>query len=88
MRAVAFSGTGRLTTTISPTANCAFYVESRCDNVARRDACVARITDRYQACMGVFGDSIASRRQDCEDRGHDADRLCMEELRDCRSYCQ
>jgi hypothetical protein len=87
MRAVAFNGTGRGTTTPA-SASCAFYDEERCTSAYNRDACLARIADRYRVCVGVLGDSIASRRQDCENNSHEADRMCMDELRDCRASCQ
>ena len=44
MRAVAFGGSGRLTTTNSAAASCAFYGQARCDRAYNRDACLARIT--------------------------------------------
>ena len=87
MRAVAFNGTGRVSTTPA-SASCAFYDEARCTSAYNHDACRARIADRYRVCVGVLGDSIASRRQDCEDNSHQADRMCMDELRDCRASCQ
>jgi serine/threonine protein kinase len=87
MRAVAFNGTGRMSTT-PYSASCAFYDESRCVGAYDRDACRTRLADRYRVCVGVLGDSIASRRQDCEDTSHEADRLCMDDLRDCRASCQ
>jgi serine/threonine protein kinase len=87
MRAVAFNGTGRVSTG-SSSASCAFYDEARCTSAYNGDACRRRIADRYRVCVGVLGDSIASRRQDCEDNSHEADRMCMDELRDCRASCQ
>lgn len=88
MRAVAFNGSGRLTTTNSASASCAFFGQARCDHAFDRDACLARIAGRYKDCVNVLGGSIASRRQDCEEKSRDSDRLCLDELRDCRASCQ
>lgn len=88
MRAVAFGGSGRLTTANPATANCAFFGQSRCERAFNRDACLARMTNRYKDCVNVLGGNIASRRQDCEDKARDSDRLCLDELRDCRASCQ
>lgn len=88
MRAVAFGGSGRLTTTNPAAANCAFFGQSRCERAFNRDACLARMTNRYKDCVNVLGGNIASRRQDCEDKARDSDRLCLDELRDCRASCQ
>lgn len=46
------------------------------------------MTNRYKDCVNVLGGNIASRRQDCEDKARDSDRLCLDELRDCRASCQ
>jgi hypothetical protein len=32
--------------------------------------------------------TVASRRQDCDTQTRDADQLCRDELRECRSYCE
>jgi hypothetical protein len=87
MRAVAFGSSGRLTTTTPAAASCAFYGQARCDHALNRDACLTRITGRYNDCVNVLSGNIASRRQDCEDNSREADKMCLEELRDCRSSC-
>jgi serine/threonine protein kinase len=87
MRAVAFGGSGRLSTTTSVSPSCAFYGQAaRCERAFNRDACLARMSTRYDACQQLVG-NIASRRQDCEERARDSDRMCLDELRDCRAGC-
>jgi hypothetical protein len=89
MRAVAFgSNTGRITTTNPAAASCAFYGQSRCDYAINRDACVLRMTNRYKNCVDVIGGTVASRRQDCEDKTRESDQMCMDTLRECRDSCQ
>ena len=88
MRAVAFNGTGRLSTTNVAAAECAFYGAARCDHAYNREACLARISARHASCVEVIGGSIATRRQDCEQRSHDSDQLCLDELRECRASCE
>jgi tRNA A-37 threonylcarbamoyl transferase component Bud32 len=88
MRAVAFNGTGRLSTTNAAAAECAFYGAARCDHAYNREACLARISARHASCVEVIGGSIATRRQDCEQRSHDSDQLCLDELRECRASCE
>ena len=46
------------------------------------------MTSRYSECVALVGGSVASKRQDCEDKTRDADRLCLDDLRDCRSTCE
>ena len=86
MRAVAFGGSGRLQNTNNLNASCAFYGQARCDRAYDRDACLARMTLRHNDCVQLVG-NIASRRQDCEDKAHDSDKMCLDELRDCRAGC-
>jgi serine/threonine protein kinase len=86
MRAVAFGGTGRLQNTNSLSTSCAFYGQARCDRAYNRDACLARMTLRHNDCVQLVG-NIASRRQDCEDKARDSDKMCLDELRDCRAGC-
>jgi serine/threonine protein kinase len=88
MRAVAFGGTGRLRQTDPAAASCAFYGQDRCDRARNRDACLSRIALRHQACVDVFGGNIASRRQDCEENARESDRLCLDQMRDCRTTCE
>lgn len=89
MRAVAFgSNTGRITTTNPAAASCAFYGQSRCDYAINRDACLLRMTNRYKNCVDVIGGTVASRRQDCDDKARESDQMCMDELRECRDSCQ
>jgi hypothetical protein len=88
MRAVAFGGTGRLRQTDPAAASCAFYGQERCDRARNRDACLSRIALRHQACVDVFGGNIASRRQDCEENARESDRLCLDQMRDCRTTCE
>ena len=86
MRAVAFGGSGRLSNTTSLSASCAFYGEDRCDRASNRDACLSRMALRHNDCVQLVG-NIASRRQDCEDKARDSDKMCLDELRDCRAGC-
>jgi hypothetical protein len=89
MKAVAFgANAGRLTTTNPATASCAFFGQSRCDYSLNRDACVARMTTRYKACVEMLGGTVASRRQDCDDAARESDQMCLEELRECRASCE
>lgn len=89
MRAVAFGGnTGRITTTNPAAASCVFYGQSRCDYAINREACVARIANRYKNCIDVLGGTVASRRQDCEENARESDQMCMDVLRECRDSCQ
>lgn len=86
MRAVAFGGSGRLSNTNSLSASCAFYGQARCDRAYDRDACLARMSSRHTECTQLIG-NIASRRQDCEDKARESDKMCLDELRDCRAGC-
>jgi serine/threonine protein kinase len=86
MRAVAFGGSGRLSNTTSTAPSCAFYGQARCDRAYNRDACLARMTSRHSECVQLVG-NIASRRQDCEEKARDSDKMCLDELRDCRAGC-
>jgi serine/threonine protein kinase len=86
MRAVAFGGSGRLSNTTAVSPSCAFYGQARCDRAFNRDACLARMSSRHTECVQLVG-NIASRRQDCEDKARDSDKMCLDELRDCRAGC-
>ena len=86
MRAVAFGGSGRLQNTNNLNVSCAFYGNARCDRAYDRDACIARMASRHNDCVQLNG-NIASRRQDCEDKARESDKMCLDELRDCRSGC-
>ncbi len=86
MRAVAFGGSGRLSNTTSLSASCAFYGQARCDHAFNRDACLSRMATRHDDCVQLVG-NIASRRQDCEDKARESDKMCLDELRDCRAGC-
>ena len=89
MRAVGFGATGGFTSSpTSRTAECGFYGEARCRYAPDRDACLARISSRYNECVNVLTGTVASRRQDCDNQAREADGLCLNELRECRSYCQ
>jgi len=91
MRAVGFGGSGRISagsTTSAAAADCAYYGQGRCQNSYNRDACQSRMTSRYSECVALVGGSVASKRQDCEDKTRDADRLCLDDLRDCRNTCE
>ncbi|WP_161965643.1 serine/threonine-protein kinase [Steroidobacter cummioxidans] len=89
MRAVAFGATpGRITTTNPAATSCAFFGQARCDSAFNREACLARMTTRYQACVDVLGGTVASRRQDCDVTARESDQLCLDELRDCRQSCE
>ena len=87
MRSVAFGGSGgRLSTTTSYSANCAFYSTQRCDRAYNRDACVSRMDTRHTECVQLVN-NIASGRAECEDRARESDKMCLDELRDCRAGC-
>jgi hypothetical protein len=86
MRAVAFGGSGHITTTTSSQSSCAFYTQARCDRASNRDACLSRINTRYTECVHLVS-NIASGRQECEDRARDSDKMCLDEMRDCRAGC-
>ncbi|GFE79473.1 hypothetical protein GCM10011487_14730 [Steroidobacter agaridevorans] len=89
MRAVAFGATpGRITTTNPAATSCAYFGQSRCDSSFNREACLARMTTRYKACIDVLGGTVAQRRQDCDENARESDQLCLDELRDCRQSCQ
>jgi hypothetical protein len=44
------------------------------------------MSSRHTECVQLVG-NIASRRQDCEDKARDSDKMCLDELRDCRAGC-
>lgn len=89
MRAVAFGGTsGRLTTTDPATTSCAFFGQARCEYSMDREACLARMSARHKTCVDVLGGSVASRRQDCDESARASDRMCLDELRECRASCE
>jgi len=87
MRSVAFGGSGgRLSTTTSYSANCAFYSTQRCDRAYNRDACVSRMDTRHTECVQLVS-NFASGRQECEERARESDKMCLDEMRDCRAGC-
>jgi serine/threonine protein kinase len=86
MRAVAFGGSGRLQNTNNLNVSCAFYGQARCDRAYDRDTCLARMASRHNDCVQLNG-NIASRRQDCEDKARESDKMCLDEIRDCRAGC-
>jgi len=87
MRSVAFGGSGgRLSTTTSYSANCAFYSTQRCDRAYNRDACISRMDTRHTECVQLV-QNFASGRQECEERSRESDKMCLDELRDCRAGC-
>lgn len=89
MRAVAFGATpGRITTTNPAATSCAYFGQSRCDSSFNHDACLARMTTRYKACIDVLGGTVAQRRQDCDANARESDQLCLDDLRDCRQTCE
>jgi hypothetical protein len=89
MRAVAFGATpGRITTTNSAATSCGYFGQSRCDSSFNREACLARMTMRYKACVDVLGGTVAQRRQDCDENARHSDQLCLDDLRDCRQSCE
>lgn len=89
MRAVAFGATpGRITTTNPAATSCAYFGQSRCDSSFNREACLARMTYRYKACVDVLGGTVAQRRQDCDENARQSDQLCLDDLRDCRASCE
>ena len=91
MRAVGFGAAGGFTAspgTSTAAADCGFYGQARCEYAPDRNACLARTSARYNNCVNVLSGSTASRRQDCDNNAREADRMCLDELRDCRSYCE
>jgi hypothetical protein len=87
MRSVAFGGSGgRLSNTTSYSANCAFYSTQRCDRAYNRDACISRMDTRHTECVQLV-QNFASGRQECEERSRESDKMCLDELRDCRAGC-
>jgi hypothetical protein len=87
MRSVAFGGSGgRLSNTTSYSANCAFYSTERCSRASNRDACLSRMDTRHTECVQLVN-NIASGRAECEDRARESDKMCLDELRDCRAGC-
>ena len=51
-----------------------------------RDACLSRIDTRHTECVQLVN-NIAQGRQDCEDHARESDKMCLDELRDCRAGC-
>lgn len=89
MKAVAFGATaGRITTTNPAATSCAYFSQSRCGSALNREGCLDRMTNRYKACLEVLGGTVASRRQDCDDSARESDRMCLDELRECRASCE
>ncbi|HEY6641865.1 serine/threonine protein kinase [Povalibacter sp.] len=91
MRAVGFGATGGFTAspgTNSAASDCAFYGQARCEYARDRSACLARTSTRYDACVNSLSGNVASRRQDCDNNAREADRMCLDEMRDCKSYCE
>ena len=44
------------------------------------------MTSRYSECVSLVGGSVAAKRQDCEDKSRDADRLCLSVEDDGRAF--
>jgi serine/threonine protein kinase len=87
MRAIAFGANARLPGNNNAARTCGYFGSARCENAIHQDACLARMSDRYQSCVGVIG-NIAQGRQDCENTARESDKLCLTELRSCRDSCQ
>jgi hypothetical protein len=89
MKAVGFNAAGGFTSSLGNSASrdCGFYGQSRCNYASDRDACLSRMSSRYSECVSAIGGNVASRRQDCDNRARDSDGLCLDQLRECRSYC-
>jgi hypothetical protein len=50
--------------------------------------CTARFQNRYAQCVDAMHDNIVAMRYDCFKAERDAQRMCREELRDCRAACE
>lgn len=87
MRTVGFGGNAGVAGRNPASASCAFFGAARCDLAADHGACIARVSQRQEACVDMLGGTIVSQRQDCEDISREADRFCMDELRECRAAC-
>jgi len=91
MRAVGFGAAGGFTSapgSNSAAADCSFYGQARCEYARDRNACLSRISARYNACVTSLSGNTAARRQDCDNNAREADRMCLEEMRECKSYCE
>lgn len=90
MKAVGFNASGGFSSSLSSSASrdCGFYGQSRCNYASDRDACVASMSSRYSACVSALSGNVAARRQDCDNKSRESDGLCLDQLRECRSYCQ
>lgn len=89
MQAVAARGnSSRIDATNVAATSCAFFGPPRCDSALDRDACLARVSHRYDSCVNAFTGSVISRGQDCDDKARESDHLCLDELRDCRRACE
>ncbi|HEU4485849.1 MAG TPA: serine/threonine-protein kinase [Povalibacter sp.] len=90
MKAVGFNAAGGFTSSLSSSAarDCGFYGQSRCNYASDRDACLSRMSSRYSECVSAIGGNVAARRQDCDNKARESDGLCLDQLRECRSYCQ
>jgi hypothetical protein len=64
------------------------YFSSPVSCTSDRYGCRSRYAQRYNQCLGLMRENVASMRYDCFRGERDAQNLCRTELRDCKTACQ
>jgi hypothetical protein len=59
-----------------------------CGNDRYAQACQMRFANRYNICVEVMDNNVASAKYDCYKSEKDAQNYCRDELRDCQAACK
>jgi hypothetical protein len=51
-------------------------------------SCAARFQQRYGLCLDMMTDDVAAMRFDCMKAEREAQRMCREELQECKAVCE
>jgi hypothetical protein len=59
-----------------------------CGSDAYTARCTARFQHRYGMCLDTMDNDVAAMRFDCMKAEREAQRMCREELQDCKASCE
>jgi hypothetical protein len=69
---------------------CGFFgnASMMCGSDAYTGSCTARFQHRYATCLHTMDNDVAAMRFDCMKAEREAQRMCREELQDCKASCE